>query len=379
VNLLRQSLVVSRLSLLGLPQRQLSALVIVVGMGCVVGVLLAMLSVTAGLLRANSTGDPRLVLILPRNQALSHADVATILNAPGIAHDAEGKSLADGELWIQIPPAEGFIEGSLGVQGIGPAGLQMRSQLKLAAGRLYRSGLHELLIGAAGSRKFHLQIGDAVIMPDGDWRIVGIFTEDGGPLESRLLADRETLMASFHSDAVANVLLQPESPASYDKLKQWLTGNPALTVDVETQAEYFLNQISGSARFFAIMAYTVGAMLAIGACFGAVNIMYGTVSERTREIATLRAMGYNAVPIAVSVILEAILLSLLGGVLGAGAAWFTCNGKLNLNGTAIFENYVSTHLIVVGLGWAVLLGLLGALFPAIRAGRLTVVDALRLT
>jgi putative ABC transport system permease protein len=379
MNILRQCLSVCRFSLLGLPHRRLSALVIVVGMGCVVGVLLAMLSVAAGLLRANSAGDPRLVLVLPQSQALSPAAVATILDAPGIARDADGKPLADGELWVQIPPAEGFVEGSLGVQGIGPAGLKMRSQFQLASGRMYRAGLHELLMGAAGSRKFHLQIGDAVIMPDGDWRIVGIFTEGGGPLESRLLADRDTLMASLHTDSVGNVLLQPENPAAYGELKQWLTSNPSLTVNAQTQAEYFLSQISGSARFFTIMAYTVGAMLATGAVFGAVNIMYGAVTTRTREIGTLRSMGYDAVPIAVSVLLEAILLSLLGGTLGAGAAWFTCNGQLNMNGTAIFENYVSARLFAIGIGWAVLLGLLGALFPAIRAARLTIVDALHVT
>jgi putative ABC transport system permease protein len=381
---LRQSVVVSLLSLAEVPQRRWSSLVIVVGMACVVGVLLSMLSVTSGLLRAHfAASDPRRVIVVSQqasneNQGgLSREAVATIASAPGIRRGADGKVLASAEVVSQLPPAEGFAEGSLNVRGIGPVGLAIRPELRIVAGRMFGRGHHELIVGQAAHRMFHVKIGDVMILPDGDWRIVGIFSAGGGFLESELMADAGTLQTSARRTDFGSVLLQLDTPAELVKLRQWLQANPTLSVDAYPQPDYYLRKVSGVTGFFTAVALTVTTLLAIGALFGSVNIMYGAVSARVREIATLRAMGYESVPIAVSVVLEAIFLSLFGAAIGAGAAWLISNGKLNTAGSPVFENYVSPRLLAIGFGCAVVLALLGSLFPAIRAGRLSVADALR--
>ena len=385
-NLLRQSLMVSAVSLAALPQRRWSCLVIIVGMGCVVGVLLAMLSVTSGLTRMNRAGAPAdRVIIVPRQAdsevqgGLSRDAAATILSAPGIARTSDGKPRGSAEVVTQLPPVEGFAEGSLGVRGVGPTGIALRSEFRIVSGRLFRRGLHELVVGEAARRMYGLKLGDTMILPDGDWPIVGIFAAGGGSLESQLLADIDTLMATLRTNDFGSVLLRLASPTDFDRFRQWVMTNPTLSVDVERQADYYVRRHSGVMGFFELIALTVVTLLAIGALFGSVNIMYGAVSARTREIGTLRAMGFGAVPIAVSVILEALVLSLLGAVLGACVAWFVSNGKLNAAGSPVFENYISPRLVAIGMVWALGLAVLGSLFPAIRAGRLSVAEALRAT
>jgi putative ABC transport system permease protein len=385
MNTLRQSLVVSRISLAGLPRRLWPSLVIVVGAACVIGVLLAMLSVTAGVVRAYRSGDdPRRALVHGKSSSggqdgLSRAAVATILNAPGIARDSAGKPLADAEVHVQLPPVTGFAAGSLQLYGIGPAGIAIRSELRFVAGRMYQRGLHEVIIGNAAHRLFGLSIGDFVIMPDGKWPIVGIFSAAGGILESELLADGETLMSTTGTNSFDSMLVQLENPAAFDALRSWLTTNPTLSVGVETQADYYARSVASLTRFFSFMAVVVGAMLAVGALFGAINIMYGAVSTRTREIATLRAIGYESLPIAISVVFESVVLSLLGAMLGTGIAWLISNGKLNSIGSAVFENSVSPRLVAIGFAWALALALFGSLFPAIRAGKLEIAEAARAT
>ena len=385
MNALRQSVVVSRISLAGLPQRLWPSLVIVVGSACVIGVLLAMLSVTAGLIRAYRSGDdPRRVIIFGKSSSgeqhgLARAAAGTLLNAPGIGRDSEGKPLADAELLVQLPPVPGFAEGSLQLRGIGPAGIAIRSELRFIAGRMYQRGLHEVIIGNAAHRAFGLNVGDFVIMPDGKWPVVGVFAAAGGILESELLADGETLMSATGTNDFGSMLAQLESPAALETLRAWLTSNPTLSVGVEKQADYYARTVASLTRFFSLMAVVVSTMLATGALFGAINVMYGAVSARTREIATLRAIGYESLPIAVSVICESLMLSLLGATLGAGIAWLISNGKLNSIGSSVFENSITPRLLAIGFAWAVVLAVFGSLFPAIRAGRLAIAQGARPT
>lgn len=386
MSLLSQSLVVSRLSLASLRQRGWSALVIVVGTACTIGVLLAMLSVTAGLLHAARAGGDPLEVIIHSQQSsgelgggISRADVATILSAPGIATGADGKPIGDAQLVRQLPPAAGFAEGSLQLRGIGPGGVALQRGFHIVAGRMFRPGLHEIVVGAGANRQFDLKVGDRMILPDGDWPIVGIFSSQGGTVEGLLLADAKTLMTSMRVPDFGSVLVRLENPAALGKLQQWLSSNPTLAVVAERQTDYYLRMVAGPTEFYTVIAIVVGMMLGIGALFGAVNIMYGAVNTRTREIATLRAVGYEAWPVGIAVLLEAILLACAGAALGCGIAWWVFNGKLNSIGSQIFANAVSPRLVAIGFGWAVSIAVLGALLPAIRAGRLAVAQALRPT
>jgi putative ABC transport system permease protein len=385
MNVLTQSFVVSRIGLAGLPQRLWPSLVIVVGTACVIGVLLAMLSVTAGVVRAYRAGeDPGRVIVYGKSASgethgLTREAAGTILNGPGIARDSVGKPLADAEFLVQLPPVPGFAQGSLQLRGIGPAGVTLRPELQLNAGRMYQRGLHEVIVGNGAHRAFGLNVGDFVIMPDGRWPVVGIYSAAGGIVESEVLADGETLMPTTGTNGFGSMLVQLESPAAFDTLRAWLTTNPTLAVGVDRQADYYANTVASLTRFFSFMALLVGTMLAIGALFGAINIMYGAVSARTREIATLRAIGYESLPIAISVVCESLVLSLLGAALGAGLAWLISNGKLNSIGSAVFENSVTPRLMAIGFGWAVVLAVFGSLFPAIRAGKLEIAEAARAT
>jgi putative ABC transport system permease protein len=383
---LNQQRVACRVAFKGMRQRLGSSLVIVVGMTCVAGVTLAMLSLAAGLGRAIVAGGDAGHAIVSAaespnggSNALSRADIAIILNAPGIAVGPDGRPLASAEVTQWLPPAPGFGEGTLYLQGIGPRGAEVRPGFAIVSGRMFRTGAQELIVGRGAESVFGLKVGSRVIMPNGEWPIVGEFTARGGSVESELLADADTLMSAAGIPAFGSLLVALKNPAAFDGFKRWLTTNPALAVTVERQSDYLARTATYVTRFLSTLAYFVGGLMAIGALFGAVQIMYSAVESRTTEIATLRAIGYEPLPIAVSVLLEAAFLSLVGGLLGSAIAWLLFNDDQAFNGNTVFRMHISGQMVILGLVWAVVLAILGGLLPAIRAGRLPVAEALRST
>ncbi len=383
MNFFTQSLINTRLALETIPQRAGSSLVVVMSMTCVVGVLLSMLSETAGLGRAyQAGGDPGRAIVISNDSiseygSLSRSDVATIADAPGIAKGTDGKPLLDAEVLFWTPPTKGYTVISPQLRGVGPAGFAVRPEVKLLQGRLFHPGLQELIVGVTAAKAFKLGIGDKVILPDGNWPIVGIFSAGGGIIEGQLVGDAETVMTSSHISTFGSVIAELERPDSFDTFRSWLTHNPALGVTAERQSEFYLRTANQFAAFFTKVAYVVGATMALGALFGSVKIMYATVDARTREIGTLRALGYDSLPVAVSVIAETILLALLGAILGASLAWTFFNGKLIADHQHAFNARVTPELVELGLGWAVGVAILAALAPAVRAARLPIPQALR--
>jgi len=384
MTLIRQSLIATGVGLTSLSQRLGSSLVIVISMTCMVGVLLSMLSETAGLLRTYETGgDPSRVLVLPADipseygNELTRSDVGTVLSAPGIARGADGHPAGDGEILIWVPPTLGYTIESPELRGIGTAGHALRPQFELLAGRTFVTGRQELIVGVRAQKAFHLNVGDKVILPSGEWPIVGVFSSAGSILDGQLLADAETVMSAGRVAGFGSILVQLESAAAFDSFKHWLTINPALTVTAERQSDYYLRTANRYTAFFTEVAYIVGTIMAIGALFGAVKIMYAVVNSRAREIATLRALGYSPAATGIAVVVETLLLSLTGACCGAGLAWLLFNGKLIVGHSNVFDLDVSGKLFAIGLAWAAAVAILGALPPAIRAGRLSVADALR--
>ncbi len=379
---LTQGLVVTRLTLAGLRQRQGASLVIVIGMACVAGVLVTMLSLDVGLMSVyRATGEPDRALVFSSRAIneyatdLDHAAVDTILNAPGIARDKDARPLADPEILINAPPADGFAQGSLAIRGLSAQGVALRPRFALVAGRMFAPGRQELMVGVQAGQVFHFHVGDRILMPQGEWPIVGAFS-GGGLLASQMLGDADTLMSATRKRGYGTVLVRLESPAAFAAFRQWLTHNPALAVTAERQSDYYLRQ-GAQLTFYTTMAYLVGAIMSIGALFGATNILYSAVRTRAREIATLRAIGYEALPLALSVIVEAALLSLVGALIGCVIAWGLFDGHRSDAFSCIFSWSISAPLIGLCLSWALLLAVLGSLFPAIRAARLSVADALR--
>lgn len=384
MQLLTQTLVTARIALLSLPARLWSGLVIVLSLACVVGVLLAMLCVTEGLVRAYETGaDPGRAIVMSSEylteyaSSISPGDAATIMDAPGIAKGPDGRPLADPEILMWIPPERGYTVDSPELRGVGAVGLALRPGFRMVSGRLYRTGRRELVIGVQAARAFGLKVGDSVILPDGKWPIVGTFAAGGGILEGQLVGDAQTIMTASRMAAFGSVLVSLDSTAAFAAFRQWLLSNPTLGVTAERQPDYYLRTATRFAAFFTQLAYAVGTVMAVGALFGSVKIMYGAVASRKREMATLRAMGYAPLPLALSVVIEILVLALLGAALGAGIAWLLFSGRTIANFQNVFRTSITPALLGVGFAWAAALALLAGLLPAIRAARLEVVEALR--
>ncbi len=340
-----------------------------------------MLAETAGLMRVfQASGDPSRAIVLSaraldeHGTSLDPAGVATILDAPGIAKAPDGRPLADPEILINAPPADGFAQGSLNIRGIGARGLALRPEIRIVAGRMFVAGRQEFIVGASATRAFHFKVGDRVLMPNGEWPIVGAYT-GGGILESQLLGDAATLMAAMRKSGFGSVVVGLASPAQFVRFQRWLASNPTLAVTAERQADYY-DRMGGQEAFYRTMAYFVAAIMSIGALFGTVNILNSAVRARTRELATLLALGYEPLPLAASVIAESVVLSLIGAAAGCALAWLLFNGHESVL-SAIFRWTITPRVVTFGLAWSFMLALLGSLPPALRTARLPVSRALQ--
>jgi putative ABC transport system permease protein len=385
--MLRQIFIVSALNLKSLKGRFWQSMVIVVGLAATIGVLLSMLSVSAGMhdayLRA---GDPNRAIVVSKGadqetqSAISRAQAPVIANAPGIAKGSDGKPLADRGIQMGVPVLRK--DGSKGyttMRGLSDNVLGVRPELRVVQGRMFQAGKRELMVGVGAQALFqHMNVGDKVILPDGQWPIVGIFAT-GNLMEGQLIGDTETLAAALHKTAYNTLLVRLASPDALDRFKKALTTNPSLSVTVERHSDWYKRVGDQNTFGLALLGYIVGAVMAIGALFGCLNTMYSAVANRGREIATLRALGYGALPVAVSVVLEAVLLALAGALIGAGIAWAMNNGKQSVFGNSVFYLSVSPAQIELGLIWAFAVALLGGLLPSIRAAGRPVVEALRAT
>ena len=378
-----QTLVLTRLGLLGILQRKWSSLVLIGSVACVVGVLLSMLSVTEGMLRAYRLGeDPQVAIVLGPDNAtewghgISASDIGTILDAPGIARSPDGHPLADPEVLLSVPPSGAYLIGGPVLRGIGAEGLAMHPHLKIVEGRQFHSGQHELAIGEAAARVFQLRVGDRIPLPGGTWPIVGSFTDGGSTLEGLFLADADTVLAAGRTTGYGSVLVKLESADAFNAFSHWVTTNPALKESAEPLTGYLQRTTHQFSAFFTALAYAVGSIMTVGALFGTVKLMYAAVSVRTREIATLRAIGYEPLPVALSVLLETITLALTGALIGSSVAWLLFDGKLTTQARNVYVLSVSGHLIALGVAWALVLSILGGVPPAIRAARRSVRDVL---
>lgn len=383
MSVFRQLLTVSAIGVSTLPQRRGTSFVIVAGVACVVAVLVSMLSIAAGQTRMSLSGGGRdRAIIQPKavtgesNSNLGQDQISIVLNAPGIARGPEGSPLADPEFQMGIMPPLGSFGVPLEIRGIGPTGIRIRDEFRIEAGRLFRPGVQELLIGVGASKVLGLGIGDKVLMPGGFWPIVGIFSNGGDASEGVFFADARTLLSATKRKGYASVIAKLASPESFDEMHDWIVRNPALALKSERVSDYFLRSGGRQLALLTRATYVIGVIMALGALFGATKIMYAAVRARTREIGTLRAVGFRGVAVAGSVLLEALLLALIGAALGTLVAWLAFDGRVVHSG-GVFRLHVSAPLLALGLAWGAAIALLGGVFPAIRAGRLEAATALR--
>jgi len=387
MNGLRQVWIVSALNFRSLRARLWQSLVIVAGMACVIGVLLSMLSMTEGLHNAYiNTGDPRAVFVISAGAqwetqgSLARDKARIIMDMPGVAKTADGSPIAEPGLEVGVPTlAKNGARAWIILRGFGSQGQTLRPEFHLVSGRMFRPGSHELIVGVHANERFRgVAVGDKLALPDGAWPIVGVYAT-GDLRDGEMFGDLETLMLSIRHKTYNSVLLRLASADGFAAFARQLKTNPALNADVMTQHDWNVKRSADFNQFMRIIVYGVGLLLAIGALFGCFNTMYSAVAARNSEIATLRAIGYGAFPVAVSVILEACALSVTGAAIGAAFAWGRYDGVLDGFGGDIFRMTVSPAMIGTALLWAVAVAVLGGILPALRAARRPVVEALRAT
>lgn len=388
----KQLWAVSSMSLQTLPQRIGASSVIVIGIAGVVAVLVSVLAMGAGFRHtlADSGRADRAIILrggsdAELNSNLTRTDVDTIGNAPGIAKDAGGKALLSSEIVtvVNVPKVDTGTDANVTLRGVGLKLSEVRPELRIVNGRMFHPAVRELIAGVGAAQQFRgLEPGNVLHLRNADWTVTGLFTSNGDVHESELLADVDTVGSSIERGGYSSAVVLLNDPADFARFKDALTTDPQLKVDVQREADYYAAQSKNLTRAINIVGNTVAIIMAIGAMFGALNTMYSAVAARGLEIATLRAIGFSALPVLLSVMIEALLLSLLGGIIGASLAWFLFNGhSVSTLGGAfaqiVFKLTVTRTLIVSGILWACVIGVFGGLFPALRAARMPVAEALR--
>jgi putative ABC transport system permease protein len=382
---------VTAMNLRSIPRRLGSSCVVVIGIAGVVGVIVSVLAMTQSLSRTLvETGRADRAIVLRSGatsepaSTLSVDAVLTIKDAPGIARSADGEAAASAEMVAAVNllrKADGTRAG-VTVRGIERAAFAVRPELKLVDGRMFEPGLREMIVGRGARAEFEgIDIGGQIGLRDSQWTVVGIFESGGDAHESGAMVDAATLLSAYQRTAVNSLTVLLDSDAAFEDFKAALTTNPTLSVSVEREQAFYQRRSENAGSTLRLIAYFVGAIMALGALFGALNTMYSAVSTRTVEIATLRAIGFGAGGVVASVLAEALALALLGGLLGAGIAWLLFNGNtISMGGgitALVFQTRVTPELLGMGILWACAVGLIGGLFPAVRAARLPVATALR--
>ncbi|HJU38236.1 MAG TPA: ABC transporter permease [Tahibacter sp.] len=391
--MLSQITAITGLNLKSIPERWGPSLVIVIGLAGVVAVFTALLAMADGFsatLKASGRNDVAMIVRggssdSELNSAIGQDVGVLITQLPGIRPDADGKPLAATEMVViaELMKKGETVNGSnITMRGVAANSFKLRPKLKIVEGRMFTPGLRELVVGRGVSRQFDgIEVGKTLKMRGSEWTVVGVF-ESGDAYESELWADIGTAQTTFGRTGYSSVLAELDGDGAMDRIVAAAKADPRFNVEVKTQQAYFSDQTKQFRMMIGILAGVVVVIMALGAIFAALNTMYAAVATRSREIATLRAIGFGALPVLISVMVEAIVLSMIGGLIGAVIVYFLFNNvalsTLGQNFTqVVFSFKVTPALVVNGLFIAVVIGLVGGFLPAVRAARLPVTTALR--
>jgi putative ABC transport system permease protein len=391
MSVLKQIASVTLMNLRSVPLRLGASSVIVIGIAGVVGVLVSILAMVAGLSQMMSSTEraDRAIVVSTGASYETLSNIAretaqTISDAPGIKHGLDGKPLASAEALaiVRLPLKQGG-SGNASLRGVSQAALGVRPEIRLVEGRLFGPAVREVIVGRTLQRQFrNLELGKKVLLRGAEWTLVGVFESHGDQHEVEMITGVETLQSAFERSTFQSVAVLLESADSFAQFKAALTSNPSLAVDAMREADYYRQQSQAFSRLLSVVAFLIGGTMAVGAVFGALNAMYSAVSTRTVEIATLRVLGFGASAVIVSVFAEALLLAILGGAVGGCIAWLIFNGQaVSTTGGGLTQLSVplavDLNLIGFGVLWACIIGMIGASFPAIRAARAPLASALR--
>jgi putative ABC transport system permease protein len=385
MSFIRQFLGILRVNLSGAAQRMGSVLTIIIGVACAVGVLVSMLAMGTGVRRQSmgdvradrvilsSTGARGIQSSIPKNEAV------TVRDLPGIKKGADGEPIV---VFASLVPIEAGrrVTGTrifFPLIGTTVAFTQYRPEIRFTGGRIFQRGLHELIVNNACSRQFTgFEIGDRRSIRGIDWTIVGRFDE-GSAQQCIVYTDVDTLMSTFNRNTYNVVGVMLQSAADYGVFRDALQANPTLHLEAQHEREAVEEEFKQLKGILDFASYFVGTIMAIGATLGAVNSLYAIVDSRRRELGTLRAIGFGSGAIACSVLCESLLFALPGALLGSALAWAFFNGLSASPFGYNFQLAVTPSLGAIGIVWALGMGLVGGLLPALRAARLPVATAIR--
>ena len=392
-NWLAQVFAVTQFSVRSLSQRKGSSVVAMLGIAGVVAVMVGVLSIAQGIRATmeSSVGDENAIVLRSGSDSemmsgLSGEDTRLIAEAPGIARDEAG-ALASPELFviINLPMRSTGTDANVPMRGVQAPAMSVRNSFRLVEGRMFEWGLNEVIVGIGAAGQFAgLNVGSSIEVGQEQWPVVGIFESNGGLAESEIWVDAAVLQPAYRrGNSYQAVYVKLNSSEAFDEFKDTLTSDPRLNVKPMREAEYYDSQSTVVYNMITGLGTIIAVIMGLGAIFGALNTMYTAVSGRTREIATLRALGFRAGPIVISVMSESLFLAFAGGLIGACLAWLAFDGfqAATLNWASFsaitFSFDVNVNLLTQGIIFAMIIGLIGGLFPAIRAARQPVALALR--
>lgn len=390
--MIAQIVAVTSMNLRSVPQRLGTSAAAVFNVVGVVVVFIAVLSIAEGLRGLDKAGDPDLALVLRSGSDTELTSgfymehVNAIAEAPDVKR-ANDHALVSPELLviINVPLRRNGLDAQVPLRGVLPAAFEVHRRMSIVAGRHFIPGRNEVIVGRAALRQYAgLDLGSTITSGQYMWRVVGVFEDDGSVAEGEIWCDAHVAQPVYNrQNSYQSVSVVLTSPDRFESLRNTLTSDPRLTVNVMRQSDYYAQQsrqLQGTVRG---IGFVITGLMALGAVFAAVNTMYSAVAGRTREIATLRALGFDNAAVVTSVFVEAAALGAVGALIGGALAWAALDGfqtsTLNFQtySQVAFRFAVTPRLLVQGLLCAVALSLLGGALPARRAVRLPIVDALR--
>ncbi len=389
---LTQIMAVTSMNLRSIPQRIWTSLSTVIAIGFVTGVLLAFLALANGFAATVSgTGSPDVAVILRKggdelSSVLTREQTLLMQEAPGIAKSADGKPLMSPELYVVIDGIKksSQTKANLPLRGLGALADQVRKGVRISSGRMFRTGTNELVVGRAVSKQFEgFEVGKQIRLASQNWTVVGEFEANGSVFESELWADVAVLQGLYQrGSTVQSVRARRQSPDSLQKVKDFAEADPRIKLDVKSEQAFYAAQSKGMSDVIQYLGWPLAIAMSFGALAGALNTMYASVDARMREIATLRALGFGGLPAFVGTMAESLLLSVVGGLLGALGVYLFFDGlsAATLGGNftqVVFSMKLSGDLVLQGVILALVIGFVGGFFPAWRAARVPILAAFR--
>jgi putative ABC transport system permease protein len=389
-----QTAAVTALNLRTIPNRLSSSGVAIIGIAGVVVVFVSVLSIGAGFSAAmQASGSTSRALLLrggadtELTSGLESPIIDVIRQAPGILTDSAGPRVSP-ELYVilDVPKQSSpDVGANVPLRGIGPLGMTLREEVSIIEGRMFEFGTNEVIVGRAANGQFmNVNVGDTIVTGQNRWQVVGVFEGDGGVTETEIWCDARTLQGAYRrGNTYQSMLVQLDSADSFDTLRDWLTANPQANVSVRRETDYYAQQSVAMTRLITSIGFGIATLMGVGAVFGAILTMYTAVATRAREIATLRALGFSTTSVLTSILAESLALGAIGGAIGGLGAYFAFNGYQT--STMNFQTFtqvgfafrVTPELLALGLFYALAIGLIGGMLPAIRAARLPIASALR--